>query len=126
VNAEWKSKVGEGTAVNWPVGAGGKGNEGVAAFVGRLPNSIGYVEYAYVKQNKMTFAQLKNAAGNFVSPEDKRLQGRRRRRRVVQELLPDPDRAAWQGFVAHHRRHVHPDAKSPGQASPGRRVAQVL
>ena len=70
VNAEWKTKVGEGTAVNWPVGAGGKGNEGVAAFVGRLPNSIGYVEYAYVKQNKMTFAQLKNAAGNFVSPED--------------------------------------------------------
>ena len=70
VNAEWKSKVGEGTAVNWPVGAGGKGNEGVAAFVGRLPNSIGYVEYAYVKQNKMTFAQLKNASGAFVSPED--------------------------------------------------------
>ncbi len=70
VNAEWKTKVGEGTAVNWPVGAGGKGNEGVAAFVGRLPNSIGYVEYAYVKQNKMTFAQLKNAAGTFVSPED--------------------------------------------------------
>ncbi len=70
VNAEWKSKVGEGTAVNWPVGAGGKGNEGVAAFVGRLPNSIGYVEYAYVKQNKMTFAQMQNAAGNFVSPDD--------------------------------------------------------
>jgi len=70
VNAEWKTKVGEGTAVNWPVGAGGKGNEGVAAFVGRLPNSIGYVEYAYVKQNKMTFAQLKNGAGNFVSPDD--------------------------------------------------------
>ncbi len=69
-NAEWKAKVGEGTAVNWPVGAGGKGNEGVAAFVGRLPNSIGYVEYAYVKQNKMTFAQLKNSAGNFVSPDD--------------------------------------------------------
>ena len=69
-NAEWKAKVGEGTAVNWPVGAGGKGNEGVAAFVGRLPNSIGYVEYAYVKQNKMAFAQLKNADGNFVSPDD--------------------------------------------------------
>ena len=69
-NAEWKAKVGEGTAVNWPAGAGGKGNEGVAAFVGRLPNSIGYVEYAYVKQNKMTFAQLKNTAGNFVSPDD--------------------------------------------------------
>ena len=70
VNAEWKSKVGEGTAVNWPVGAGGKGNEGVAAFVNRLPNSIGYVEYAYVKQNKMTFAVMQNAAGTFVSPDD--------------------------------------------------------
>ena len=70
VNPEWKSKVGEGTAVNWPVGAGGKGNEGVAAFVNRLPNSIGYVEYAYVKQNKMTFAVMQNAAGTFVSPDD--------------------------------------------------------
>ena len=70
VNAEWKAKVGEGTAVNWPTGAGGKGNEGVAAFVQRLPNSIGYVEYAYVKQNKMTFTLLRNQAGNFVSPDD--------------------------------------------------------
>jgi len=70
VNAEWKSKIGEGTAVNWPVGAGGKGNEGVAAFVGRLPNSIGYVEYAYVKQNKMNYALMQNAGGHFVSPDD--------------------------------------------------------
>ncbi len=70
VNAEWKEKVGEGKAVNWPTGAGGKGNEGVAAFVGRLPNSIGYVEYAYVKQNKMTYALLQNRDGNFVSPDD--------------------------------------------------------
>ena len=70
VNAEWKTKVGEGTAVNWPTGAGGKGNEGVAAFVGRLPNSIGYVEYAYVKQNKMTYALMQNSSGAFVSPDD--------------------------------------------------------
>jgi phosphate transport system substrate-binding protein len=70
VNADWKAKVGEGTAVNWPTGAGGKGNEGVAAFVGRLPNSIGYVEYAYVKQNKMNYALMQNAAGQFVAPED--------------------------------------------------------
>jgi phosphate transport system substrate-binding protein len=70
VNAEWKAKVGDGTAVNWPVGAGGKGNEGVAAFVGRLPNSIGYVEYAYVKQNKLNFALMQNSAGTFVSPDD--------------------------------------------------------
>jgi phosphate transport system substrate-binding protein len=70
VNAQWKSKVGEGTAVNWPTGAGGKGNEGVSAFVQRLPNAIGYVEYAYAKQGKMAFVQMKNAAGNFVSPDD--------------------------------------------------------
>jgi phosphate transport system substrate-binding protein len=70
VNAEWKAKVGEGTAVNWPTGAGGKGNEGVAAFVGRLPNSIGYVEYAYVKQNKMNYALMQNADGQFVAPDD--------------------------------------------------------
>ncbi len=71
VNTEWKDKVGEGKAVNWPVGTGGKGNEGVAAFVGRLPNSIGYVEYAYVKQNKMTYVKLKNSAGNVVEPNEK-------------------------------------------------------
>ena len=70
VNAEWKTKVGEGTAVNWPIGAGGKGNEGVAAFVQRLPNSIGYLEYAYVKQNKMTYTLLKNKDGQFVKPSD--------------------------------------------------------
>jgi phosphate transport system substrate-binding protein len=70
VSPEWKSKVGEGAAVNWPVGAGGKGNEGVSAFVNRLPNSIGYVEYTYVVQNKMNYAILQNAAGVFVKPED--------------------------------------------------------
>jgi phosphate transport system substrate-binding protein len=70
VNPEWKSKVGEGTAVNWPTGAGGKGNEGVSAFVQRLPNSIGYVEFAYAKQNKMSYTLLKNEAGNFVAPDD--------------------------------------------------------
>jgi phosphate transport system substrate-binding protein len=70
VNAEWKDKVGEGTAVNWPTGAGGKGNEGVSSYVQRLPNSIGYVEYAYAKQNKMSYVQLKNKDGNFVSPDD--------------------------------------------------------
>lgn len=70
VNAEWQAKVGEGTAVNWPTGAGGKGNEGVASYVTRLPNSIGYVEYAYVKQNKMTYTLLKNKDGNFATPDD--------------------------------------------------------
>lgn len=70
VSADWKAKVGEGTAVNWPTGAGGKGNEGVAAFVQRLPNSIGYVEYAYAKQNRMSHVLLQNKDGVFVAPDD--------------------------------------------------------
>ncbi|WP_413789512.1 phosphate ABC transporter substrate-binding protein PstS [Limnobacter olei] len=70
VSADWKSTVGEGTAVKWPVGLGGKGNEGVSAFVQRVPGSIGYVEYAYAKQNKLTHTQMKNKDGAFVQPED--------------------------------------------------------
>ena len=70
VSPEWKQKVGEGTAVQWPVGLGGKGNEGVSAFVQRLPGSIGYVEYAYSLQNKMTYTLLQNADGNYPAPSD--------------------------------------------------------
>lgn len=70
VSAEWKTKVGENAAPNWPTGAGGKGNDGVASFVGRLPNSIGYVEYAFAKQGKLSHVSLKNAAGAFVQPDD--------------------------------------------------------
>ncbi len=65
-SAEWKSKVGEGSAVNWPLGVGGKGNEGVASYVKQTAGSIGYVEYAYALQNNMTYVQVKNLAGNFV------------------------------------------------------------
>lgn len=99
VNAEWKSKVGEGTAVNWPTGAGGKGNEGVAAFVNRLPNSIGYVEYAYVKQNKMTYAQMQNAAGTFVSPDDSAFKaaaaGAEWSKTFYQVLTNQPGKESW-------------------------------
>ena len=69
VSPEWKEKVGEGTSVAWPVGVGGKGNEGVAEYVNRIKGSIGYVEYAYVLQNKMKFGLVRNAAGNFITPE---------------------------------------------------------
>ncbi len=69
VSPEWKQKVGEGTSIEWPVGVGGKGNEGVAAYVGRVQNSIGYVEYAYVIENKMAYALVQNAAGNYVKPD---------------------------------------------------------
>ncbi|MBI3283965.1 MAG: phosphate ABC transporter substrate-binding protein PstS [Burkholderiales bacterium] len=70
VNAEFKVAVGSSTAVKWPVGLGGKGNEGVAANVQRIKNSIGYVEYAYVKKNKMAYTQLKNLDGQFAEPDD--------------------------------------------------------
>ena len=68
VSPTWKSGPGEGKTVNWPTGVGGKGNEGVAGYVKQIPNSIGYVEYAYVVQNKMAYTQLRNAAGNFIAP----------------------------------------------------------
>ena len=68
VSPEWKDKVGEGTSVNWPVGIGGKGNEGVAAYVKQIKGSIGYVELAYATQNGMAYTAMQNAAGTFVRP----------------------------------------------------------
>jgi phosphate transport system substrate-binding protein len=68
VSPDWKQKVGEGTAVNWPTGVGGKGNEGVASYVQRIDGAIGYVEYAYAKQNRMAVVLVKNRDGEFVAP----------------------------------------------------------
>jgi phosphate transport system substrate-binding protein len=68
VSAEWKNKVGMGASVNWPVGLGGKGNEGVAGQIKNVKNSIGYVELAYAHENKLPYASLKNASGSFVEP----------------------------------------------------------
>ena len=99
VNAEWKAKVGEGTAVNWPAGAGGKGNEGVSAFVQRLPNSIGYVEYAYAKQNKMTFVSLQNKDGAYVKPDDNAFKaaaaGADWNKSFFQVLTEQPGKISW-------------------------------
>ena len=68
VSPQWRDKVGEGTSVAWPAGIGGKGNEGVAAYVQRIAGAIGYLEYAYVIQNRMTWTRVQNAAGAFVAP----------------------------------------------------------
>ena len=68
VSPEWQASIGEGKSVQWPDGVGGKGNEGVASYVQQIDGSIGYVELAYALQNDMSYAQLQNAAGNFVSP----------------------------------------------------------
>jgi phosphate transport system substrate-binding protein len=99
VSPEWKAKVGEGTAVNWPVGVGGKGNEGVAAFLERLPNSIGFLEYAYVKQNKLPYAMLKYKDGNFVSPDEASFKaaaaGAQWSESFYQILTDEPGKNAW-------------------------------
>lgn len=99
VNAEWKAKVGEGTAVNWPTGAGGKGNEGVAAFVQRLPNTIGYVEYSYATTNKMAHVMMRNQAGNFVGPDDSTFKaaaaGASWDKSFFQILTEQPGKDAW-------------------------------
>jgi phosphate transport system substrate-binding protein len=68
VSPEWKQKVGEGTSVQWPTGLGGKGNEGVAAYVKQVRNSVGYVELSFALQSAMTYTQMRNAAGKFVTP----------------------------------------------------------
>jgi phosphate transport system substrate-binding protein len=70
VSPDWKSRVGEGTSVQWPSGVGGKGNEGVASYVQQIKGSIGYVELAYALQNNMPYAQMQNAAGNWVRPNE--------------------------------------------------------
>ncbi len=74
VSADWKSKIGNDKAVSWPVGVGGKGNQGVASFVSRIKGSIGYVEYAYALQNHMAYALLQNQAGNYVAPKSSAFQ----------------------------------------------------
>ena len=117
VNAEWKASVGEGTAVKWPTGAGGKGNEGVSAFVQRLPNAIGYVEYAYAKQNKMSYVLLQNKEGQFVAPDDATFKaaaaGADWARSFYQVLTEQPGKDSWPisgaTFILMHKQQEKPE-----------------
>jgi phosphate transport system substrate-binding protein len=100
VSPEWKAKVGEGTTVNWPVGTGGKGNEGVSLFVQRLPGAIGYVEFAYAKQSKMPYALVENAAGAYVQPDEASFQAAAagadwEKSRYYVVLTNQPGKDAW-------------------------------
>ncbi|KND58101.1 Phosphate ABC transporter, periplasmic phosphate-binding protein PstS [Candidatus Paraburkholderia schumanniana] len=99
VNSDWKSKVGEGTTVNWPTGTGGKGNDGVAAFVQRLPGAIGYVEWAYAKQNKMIYVDMKNSSGAVVEPKTETFKaaaaGADWSKSFYQILTNEPGKDAW-------------------------------
>ena len=117
VNPEWKSKIGEGTTVNWPTGTGGKGNDGVAAFVQRLPGAIGYVEWAYAKQNHMTYTSLKNSAGTVVEPKTETFKaaaaGADWKKSFYQILTNEPGKDAWPvvgaTFVLLHTAQDKPD-----------------
>lgn len=99
VNEEWKSKVGEGSTVNWPTGTGGKGNDGVAAFVQRLPGAIGYVEWAYAKRNNMTYTAMKNSANAVVEPKTETFKaaaaGAQWKKSFYQILTNEPGKDAW-------------------------------
>lgn len=99
VNNEFKEVIGEGTAVNWKVGAGGKGNEGVAQMVRQLPGALGYVEYAYVKQTKMNWVQMQNREGQWVAPDDLTFKAAAANatwdKTFFQVLTDQPGKTAW-------------------------------
>ncbi|WP_321912449.1 MULTISPECIES: phosphate ABC transporter substrate-binding protein PstS [unclassified Paraburkholderia] len=117
VNPEWKSKVGEGTTVAWPTGTGGKGNDGVAAFVQRLPGAIGYVEWAYAKQNHMVYTAMKNESGAVVQPDTETFKaaaaGADWKKSFYQILTNEPGKDAWPvvgaTFVLLHTAQDKPD-----------------
>jgi len=118
VNPDWKQKVGAGTAVAWPEGVGGKGNEGVAAYVQRIKGSIGYVEYAYAKRNKMTYTQVQNKDGQFVAPDDDTFQAAaayadwKNAPGFFQILTDQPGKNSWPitgaSFILMHTRQDKP------------------
>ena len=99
MSKEFKDTIGEGTAVNWKVGVGGKGNEGVAAMVRQVPGALGYVEYAYVKQSKMNWVQVQNRDKQWVTPEDDTFKaaaaGAKWNETFYQILTDQPGKAAW-------------------------------
>lgn len=99
VHKEWQQKIGQGTTVSWPIGAAGKGNEGVAALAQRLPGSIGYVEYAYTRQSKLSYARLQNAAKKIVSPNDHAFRAAAQninwKKSTYQILTNSPGKEAW-------------------------------
>ncbi|HSC97284.1 MAG TPA: phosphate ABC transporter substrate-binding protein PstS, partial [Casimicrobiaceae bacterium] len=118
VSPDWKSKVGSSTAVSWPEGVGGKGNEGVAAYVQRIKGSIGYVEYAYTKRNNMTHVLVQNRDGQFVQPSNSSFQAAAANADwkgspgFYQILTDQPGKSAWPitgaSFILMHAKQDKP------------------
>ncbi|ATA19897.1 phosphate ABC transporter substrate-binding protein (PhoT family) [Gibbsiella quercinecans] len=117
VNAQWKEKIGAGSTVNWPTGLGGKGNDGIAAFVQRLPGSIGYVEYAYAKQNSLAYTKLISADGKAVSPTENSFSAAAKgvdwSKSFAQDLTNQPGDDAWPitstTFILIHKEQKKPE-----------------
>ena len=127
-NPEFKSKIGAGSAVKWAVGVGGKGNEGVAANVQRIKGSIGYVEWAYAKKNKMSHTQLQNKDGNFLQPDDENFKAAAASAPWTQTpgFGVVSDRPGWQEQLAYHRRVVHLMHKVQADAAKAKEVLKFF
>ncbi|MDP1633868.1 MAG: phosphate ABC transporter substrate-binding protein PstS [Gallionellaceae bacterium] len=120
VSPEWKSSVGEGTAVSWKAGTGGKGNEGVASYVQRIKGAIGYVEYAYALQNKLNAVQIKNREGEFVKATDDSFKAAAANAQwdkapgFYEILTDEPGKASWPisgaTFILMHKKQEDPAA----------------
>jgi phosphate transport system substrate-binding protein len=120
VSPDWKAKIGNDASVAWPVGVGGKGNEGVASYVQRISGSIGYVEYAYALQNKMAYALLQNRDGNFVKPESMNFQAAaagadwQNAPGFYMILTDEPGKESWPitgaTFILMHKTQQNPEA----------------
>jgi phosphate transport system substrate-binding protein len=142
VSDDWKSQVGAGTAVAWPEGVGGKGNEGVAAYVQRIKGAIGYVEYAYAKRNRMAHVQVRNKDGQFVQPDDASFEAAaayadwKNAPGFYRILTNQPGKATWPiagaSFILMHRRAHQPQSAAEvlkffdWAFRNGRRMAQEL
>lgn len=117
VSADWKSSVGAGSTVKWPIGLGGKGNDGVAAFVQRLPGAIGYVEYAYAKQNNLTYTKMMSADGKPVAPDEESFanaaKGADWRQSFAQDLTSQKGADVWPisstTFILLHKQNTRPE-----------------
>ena len=120
VSADWKSKVGNNTAVEWPVGIGAKGNEGVANNVANTKGSIGYVETAYAKQNNLTTTKMINKDGKAVAPTPEAIMAAAAGADWAQcaGLLHDPDQLGRREVLADRRRHLHPACRSSRRTRP--------
>jgi hypothetical protein len=124
MSADWRSKVGSITAVDWPVGTGARGNEGVAAMVARIKGAIGYVEYTYAKHNQLSTTKLMNKDGKAVAPTI----GRRPQRQLGSSawLRGHPHQRIRRRHLADDKRHLRPHAQAADRSGGSSRSAEIL